>query len=63
MTEHGLIEKQRNEHDQRQILISITSQGEYILQKLAFSHREELQIIGPKFLRALEAILLPENLL
>lgn len=57
LVEHDLIERRRDETDQRQILLALTARGEEILQRLALSHHTELQVIGPVLLHALETIL------
>ncbi|HEY7122828.1 MAG TPA: MarR family transcriptional regulator [Ktedonobacterales bacterium] len=57
LEERQLVERQRSESDQRQVIVTLTTRGEYILQKLASHHHAELQTIGPAFLRTLEATL------
>jgi DNA-binding MarR family transcriptional regulator len=55
--EHGLVERQRDESDQRHVIITLTLHSEQILQHLALSHQTELQVIGPMLLQALKIIL------
>jgi len=57
LVERGLVERQRDESDQRHAIISLTFQGEHLLRHLARSHQTELQVIGPMLLQALEVIL------
>jgi DNA-binding MarR family transcriptional regulator len=57
LAERQLVERQRAESDQRQVIVILTERGEVILQKLASYHQAELQTIGPAFLRTLETIL------
>lgn len=57
LAERQLVERQRSESDQRQVIVTLTERGEDILQKLASHHQAELQTIGPAFLRTLETIL------
>lgn len=57
LVEHDLVERQRDESDQRHVIITLTPQSEQILQHLALSHQTELQVIGPMLLQALETIL------
>ncbi len=57
LVEHDLVERQRDESDQRHVIITLTPHGEHILQHLALSHQTELQVIGPMLLQALEIIL------
>ncbi len=57
MVEHHLVERQRAEDDQRHVMITLTPQGEAILQHLALYHQTELQTSGPALLNALQSIL------
>jgi DNA-binding MarR family transcriptional regulator len=57
LVEHDLVERQRDESDQRHVIITLTLHGEKILQHLALYHQAELQTIGPVLLQALEIIL------
>lgn len=59
LTEHGLVERHRDESDQRQVIIILTPHGEQILRQQAFYHHIELQTIGPALVHTLEAILEP----
>lgn len=58
LVEHNLVERQRDESDQRHVIITLAPHGEQILQHLALYHQTELQIIGPALLQALETILM-----
>jgi DNA-binding MarR family transcriptional regulator len=57
LVEHDLVERRRDESDQRHVIVTLTSHGERVLQRLALYHRTELQTIGPALLQALETIL------
>lgn len=57
LVEHNLVQRQRDESDQRQIIVTFTAHGEEILEKLALHHQTELQTIGPALLQTLETIL------
>lgn len=59
--ERNLAQRQRDESDQRQILVKLTAQGEDILERLASSHQKALEAMGPALLQALEAILTPKQ--
>jgi DNA-binding MarR family transcriptional regulator len=61
LVDRRLIERQRDPHDQRYVILILTAEGEALLQQLAFYHRAELQTVGPALLRALEAILAPQS--
>lgn len=59
LVERDLIGRQRDESDQRQVIVTLTAHGEEILQRLALYHQSELQSIGPALLGTLETILAP----
>jgi DNA-binding MarR family transcriptional regulator len=52
----GLISRQVNRDDGRQVLVSLTKKGERILHKLSLTHRTELEETAPKLAAALRAI-------
>lgn len=54
--ERGLIERSRDENDQRRVLIRLTAFGDEVLQKLSLLHRMELQSTGPALVKALYAL-------
>jgi DNA-binding MarR family transcriptional regulator len=56
MAEHDLIERTRDESDQRRVNINLTRKGEEVLRKLSLLHHEELRTTGPALVRALMAI-------
>jgi DNA-binding MarR family transcriptional regulator len=47
----------RSTDDRRQVFVKLTHAGEEFLKKLSLHHVEELQSTGPKFVRALQALL------
>ena len=53
----GLIRRSRNERDRREVMISLTKQGERVLATLTLVHRAELRSAGPVLLRALNRVL------
>ncbi len=57
MVDRNLIERTRNERDQRKILISLTSYGEEVLHKLSLLHRTELRSTGPALVHALVTLI------
>lgn len=57
LSERGFVERQRDEEDQRRVLIHITSAGEEILQRLAETSLVELRSTGPMLVQALNAII------
>ena len=57
MVDRNLIERTRDERDQRKVLISLTSYGEEVLRKLSLLHRTELRSTGPALVRALVTLI------
>lgn len=47
MVERGLLERRRDDNDQRRVLVSLTPYGEEVLKKLSLLHRTELRTTGP----------------
>ena len=61
MVERNLIERSRDENDQRRVNISLTSNGDEVLRKLSLLHQEELRTTGPALVRTLMALTNEEN--
>jgi len=61
MVERGLIQRSRDEQDQRRVLVKLTPLGEEVLRTLSLLHRTELQSTGPALVRALNTVLESEN--
>jgi DNA-binding MarR family transcriptional regulator len=57
LAEKDLIMRNRDEEDQRRVLISLTPLGEEILQKLSLFHRAELRSAGKALVQALETLI------
>lgn len=57
MVERGLVQRNRAEQDQRQVLITLTSHGEEVLRQLSLLHRTELRSTGPALVHILQAII------
>ena len=57
LVERNLVQRQRDESDQRQVIVTLTAGGEEILAQLALHHQTELQTVGPVLLQMLEAII------
>jgi DNA-binding MarR family transcriptional regulator len=53
MVERDLIERNRDEDDQRRVIITLTPLGEQILRELTLLHHTELQTTGPSLVEAL----------
>lgn len=56
LEERELVQRQRDESDQRRVLIRITQQGEAILRELSVHNLNELQTAAPDLVRALNAL-------
>ena len=57
LVERGYIQRCRDEADQRRVLVSLTPQGEEVLQNLSLAHRAELRSTGPALVQELTLLL------
>jgi len=57
MVERGLLERRRDDNDQRRVLVSLTPYGEELLKKLSLLHRTELRTTGPALVQMLIALI------
>ena len=60
LVERNFVQRNKDETDQRRVLVTLTPLGEQILQKLSSHHRTQLQSQGPALVQALH-VLLAEN--
>lgn len=58
LSEHGYVERRRDEEDQRRVLVFLTRQGEEILQQLSAFHLAELRSTGPTLVKTLEPLIM-----
>ncbi len=56
LEDQGLVEREQNHEDRRQVLIGLTEKGIGVLEKLASLHRQELRQLGPQLCAMLEHI-------
>ena len=56
MVERNLLERSRDENDQRRVNISLTKNGDEVLGKLSILHHEELLTTGPALVQTLMAL-------
>jgi DNA-binding MarR family transcriptional regulator len=49
----GFVRRHRRHEDRREVLLSLTPNGEKVLRKLSLHHRDELRVQGPKLIAAL----------
>lgn len=61
MVERGLLERARDENDQRRVIISLTPYGEELLRKLSLLHHAELRSTGPALVHTLMALINDEQ--
>jgi len=61
LAERSFIQRCRDEVDQRQVLVRLTSRGEEVLRTLALAHRVELRSTGPALVQALTLLLSNNN--
>ena len=57
LEERGLVERCRDEEDQRRVLVRLTQQGEEVLRKLSRHTLTELRSIGPGLVSALNTLI------
>jgi len=53
----GLLHRTPSPFDGREVLLRLNSRGERVLEKLSRQHRTELQLAGPKLIRALQSVI------
>lgn len=53
----GYVQRHRGGADRRQVLLSLSSKGAKILQKLSLHHMAELRMQGPALIAALERVI------
>jgi len=58
---HGLVQRQRDGVDRRQVTIHLTPKGERLLSELSLHHRDELRTAGRELARVLRSIIAGTN--
>lgn len=53
----GLVSRNENPNDRREVWLRLRARGERILRALSVAHQQELQIVGPDLVRALHALI------
>ncbi|HJT56793.1 MAG TPA: MarR family transcriptional regulator [Ktedonobacteraceae bacterium] len=61
MVENDLIQRNRDDADQRRVIIKLTNEGQEVLRKLSLLHHTELQTTGPSLVLALNRLIDFEN--
>ncbi len=61
LVKRGLVERHRDEEDQRRVIVSLMPQGEEVLQQLSRHMLTELRSTGPAFVDALNSLFVNAN--
>ena len=61
LEERGFVRRERGQIDRREVLLRITREGDAILRKLSALHREQLRVVGPAMVAALQGILTKQS--
>jgi DNA-binding MarR family transcriptional regulator len=56
LVERGFLLRLRATDDRRQVLVKLTHDGEEFLEKLSLHHLQELQSVGPTFVKVLQSL-------
>jgi len=56
LEERALLVRERGESDRREVLLRLTRAGEALLRRLSALHRQQLQVVGPALVTALQSI-------
>src|SRR5215831_5017571 len=62
LVERGFLLRLRATDDRRQVLVKLTGEGEAFLQTLALHHLQEIQTVGPKFVKVLQSLIANSDL-
>lgn len=57
LTERGFLVRLRAIDDRRQVLVKLTRGGEAFLENLSLHHLQELQTVGPRFVKVLQSLI------
>lgn len=57
LADRGFLCRLRATDDRRQVLVKLTHDGEAFLQKLALYHWQELQSVGPRFVKVIHRLI------
>jgi DNA-binding MarR family transcriptional regulator len=57
LVDRGFLCRLRATDDRRQVLVKLTHEGEEFLKTLSLCHLQELQSVGPKFVRILQNLI------
>jgi DNA-binding MarR family transcriptional regulator len=57
LVDRGFLCRLRATDDRRQVLVKLTHAGEEFLQQLALHHWQELQSVGPRFVKVIQSLI------
>lgn len=57
MVERDLVQRCRDDQDQRRVLVTLTPHGDEVLHRLSLLHRTELRLTGPVLVQTLQTII------
>jgi DNA-binding MarR family transcriptional regulator len=57
LVDRGFLCRLRATDDRRQVLVKLTHDGEKFLEKLSLHHLQELQSVGPTFVKVLQSLI------
>lgn len=57
MAERDLVQRCRDDQDQRRVLVTLTPHGDEVLHRLSLLHRTELRLTGPVLVQTLQTII------
>ncbi|HEY6366268.1 MAG TPA: MarR family transcriptional regulator [Candidatus Binatia bacterium] len=57
LVDRGFLCRLRATDDRRQVLVKLTHDGEEFLEKLSLHHLQELQSVGPTFVKVLQSLI------
>lgn len=61
LEDRGLLRRERAATDRREVLLTLTPEGQELLRELSALHRQQLRTVGPSMVAALSAIVLPDS--
>ena len=62
LVDRGFLFRLRATDDRRQVLVKLSREGEDFLQKLSLHHLQELQSVGPTFVKVLQSLIAESSL-
>jgi DNA-binding MarR family transcriptional regulator len=62
LVERGFLCRLRSTEDRRQVLVKLTREGEDFLKNLSLHHLQELQSVGPTFVKVLQSLISESSL-